>query len=390
MRKTDTEQILTVSKQESDDTGFVHAYTFHMRLLIVTDAWHPQVNGVVRTLSELRKRLVQHGWEVLVLGPEGITVGCPTYPEIRLTLNPTFHINSVLNEWQPDSVHIATEGPMGWAMRRVCLERKWPFTTSFHTRFPEYLKRRFGIPRRWTHKVLRSFHDASERVLVPTPSVKRDLDAVGFQSTAVWGRGVDTELFKPEKPAVLNLPRPIQLYVGRLAVEKNLPAFLNISSPGTKLIIGDGPERKKYEKQFPDAIFLGPRMGSELASLYAAADVFVFPSFTDTFGLVLLEALACGTPVAAYPTAGPADVLTDPAVATLDLDLEKAIERSLTLDRTACREFALKNSWDECMHVFIKSLVKIGNTPDIGSAIRRTPQNLRSAPNSRYYAFAKL
>ncbi len=361
-----------------------------MRLMIVTDAWHPQINGVVRTLTELRKRLVQKGWEVLVLGPEGLTIGCPTYPEIRLTLNPSFHIQSVLSEWQPNAIHIATEGPMGWAMRRICVEKGWPFTTSFHTRFPEYLKRRFAIPRRWTYRVLRSFHEASERVLVPTASVQRDLDAVGFRHTRIWGRGVDTDLFTPAKPALLNLPRPIQLYVGRIAVEKNLPAFLNLSLPGTKLIIGEGPERKKFEKQFPNAVFLGPRHGSELASYYAAADVFVFPSFTDTFGLVLLEALACGTPVAAYPTAGPVDVLTDSRVASLDLDLEKAIVRSLQLDRPTCREFALRHSWENCLDTFIQSLTPLPEEADSGPAVRRTPQNLRSAPNSRYYAFAKL
>ena len=358
-----------------------------MRLLIVSDAWHPQVNGVVRTLSELRKRLLHKGWEVLVLGPEGVTMGCPTYPEIRLTLHPTFHINEVLKEWSPQAIHIATEGPMGWAMRRLCLERSWPFTTSFHTRFPEYLKRRIGIPRRWTYRVLRSFHGHAKRVLVPTRSVQRDLQAIGFGNTEIWGRGVDTDLFKPDQPAPLQLPRPILMNVGRIAVEKNLPAFLRLKTPGTKVVVGEGPERKRFEKEFPDVVFLGPRLGSELASLYAAADVFVFPSFTDTFGLVMLESLACGTPVAAYPTAGPSDVITSSEVGTLDLDLRQAIERSLSLNRQACRDFALQHSWDRSTEVFMQNIVPLDQAP-VGEA--RPAHSLRSAPNSRYYACASL
>lgn len=360
-----------------------------MRLLIVTDAWHPQVNGVVRTLTELRKRLVMRGWEVLVLGPEGLSMACPTYPEIRLTLNPSRHIQEVLKEWQPNSVHIATEGPMGWAMRRICLDRDWPFTTSFHTRFPEYLKHRFGMPRRWTYRVLRKFHQAAERVMVPTSTVRGDLHAVGFTNAVVWGRGVDTDKFNPDNPAVLNFPRPIQLYVGRLAVEKNVTDFLCLKTPGTKVVVGEGPMRNLLERRFPEAVFLGPKLGADLASLYAAADVFVFPSYTDTFGLVMLEALACGTPVAAFPTAGPADVLTDSKVASLDQDLTRAIERSLTLDRKACREFAMRNSWEYCVDVFIKNLVHMSDIahPRVNE---KPDQPLQAAPNSRFYALYGL
>jgi glycosyltransferase involved in cell wall biosynthesis len=353
-----------------------------MRLLIVTDAWHPQVNGVVRTLTELRKGLVQKGWQVLVLGPEGLTVACPTYPEIRLTLNPTRQIQQLLNEWTPEAVHIATEGPLGWAMRRVCIERDWPFTTSFHTRFPEYLKSRFAVPRRWTYRVLRHFHAPAERVLVPTEMVRRDLEKSGFNKTRIWGRGVDTNVFSPEKPARLTFPGPILLYVGRLAVEKNVTAFLDLKTKGTKVIVGDGPMRPQLESRYPEAWFLGARFGAELASLYAAADVFVFPSLTDTFGLVLLEALACGTPVAAFPAAGPADVLNDPAVATLNWDLAAAIERSLTLDRPKCRKFALARSWENCVNTFA-SCVSPFTVP---RAFEQPPPPFKGAANSRYYA----
>lgn len=328
-----------------------------MRLLIVTDAWEPQINGVVRTLTQLRAGLERRGIEVSIVGPEGPTMPCPTYPEIRLAIHAHSMLLSKLKRWNPDSVHIATEGPLGWAMRSICRCRGWSFTTSFHTRFPEYLKHRFRLPPSWTYRVLRHFHHHARRVLVPTPSVKVELERRGFMNTALWGRGVDTELFHPMTPAALELPRPIQLFVGRLAVEKNVEAFLKLETRGTKLVVGEGPLRHELQSRFPEAVFLGLKTGHELASIYAAADVFVFPSCTDTFGLVMLEALACGTPVAAFPTTGPMDVLTDRTVASLNSDLARAVERSLNLDRKKCRHFALNHSWDRSVEMFLSHIV---------------------------------
>lgn len=329
-----------------------------MRLLLVTDAWHPQVNGVVRTLSQIHHKMRERGIDVFVLGPEGTTVNCPTYPEIRLTIQPSHHIYKLLEKFQPDAIHIATEGPLGWAMRRICLEHNWPFTTSFHTRFPEYIKSRFGIPRRWTYRVLKQFHCKSECVLVPTATVARDLKRIGLGNARVWGRGVDTRMFHPFNRANLGFDGPILLHVGRLAVEKNVEAFLKLNCKGTKVIVGDGPDRARLQRLYGRrAEFLGARFGTELASIYAAADVFVFPSLTDTFGLVQLEALACGTPVAALAGSGASDVLSSDEVASIDNDLERAVERSLTLSRQACRRFAESHSWDKCADIFQDALV---------------------------------
>lgn len=358
-----------------------------MRLLLVSDAWHPQVNGVVRTLSQIHTRMRSRGVEIVVVGPEGTTVTCPTYPEIRLTVHPSKHLYRLLKSWQPDAVHIATEGPLGWAMRRICLEHGWPFTTSFHTRFPEYVKRRFGIPRRWTYKVLKNFHSRAECVLVPTPSVARDLEAVGLGNTCVWGRGVDTNVFHPRNKAVLNLPSPILLYVGRLATEKNVQAFLQLKVRGSKVVIGDGPERAKLERHFGrSAHFLGAKFGAELSSYYAAADVFVFPSVTDTFGLVQLEALACGTPVAALPSSAAYDVLSDPNIGTVHEDLRFAIERSQTLSRAAARRFAENHSWDKCADIFLNALAPRRESEEFGlSSVTDNP-----LLNSLYYALHRL
>lgn len=346
-----------------------------MRLLLVTDAWHPQINGVVRTLKQMRDHLVDRGWDVVVMGPDGPTLSCPTYPEIRLSLQPTRQIQNLLRDWQPHAIHIATEGPLGWAMRAICLERRWPFTTSFHTRFPEYLKSRFHIPRGLTYFFLSRFHRPAERVLVPTHSVARDLDSAGVHHAEVWGRGVDTELFLPTDTvdwrAQLGIKGPLQLYVGRLAIEKNVGAFLDVVNEGTKVVVGDGPMRAQLEREFPQAIFLGSKMGLELTSLYAAADVFVFPSLTDTFGLVLLEALACGTPVAALPSGAAKDVLGDSRVASIDENLEKAIARSLTLSRSDCREFALKHSWANCANIFANALALIPEATDLDQHLNR-------------------
>lgn len=357
-----------------------------MRLLLVTDAWHPQINGVVRTLTQMRDQLSTQGWDVRVLGPSGLTLACPTYPEIRLTLNPYAHIRTTLKEWQPHAVHIATEGPLGWAMRDVCISLKWPFTTSFHTRFPEYLKSRFHLPLRWTYKFLSHFHRPAERVLVPTPSVARDLwKSAHLSHTEVWGRGVDTVLFQPDGAAAAeirkkhNILGPLQLCVGRLAIEKNLRAFLEVKNEGTKVIIGDGPMRGALEREFPQALFLGSKTGKELSRYFAAADVFVFPSLTDTFGLVMLEALASGTPVAALPSGAARDVLRSENVATIDSDLKSAITTSLGLSRLDCRKFAIEHSWSKCAKRFADALAFIPEVVDLDQHLRPSRSGLSTA-----------
>jgi glycosyltransferase involved in cell wall biosynthesis len=358
-----------------------------MRLLIVSDAWHPQVNGVVRTLSQIQMRLRERGVDAIVMGPEGVSVSCPTYPEIRLTLQPSKHIRNLMQYWQPDAIHIATEGPLGWAMRRYCYERSWPYTTSFHTRFPEYVKRRFGFPRRWTYRIIKSFHQKAECILVPTPSVARDLEIVGLSQTRVWGRGVDTQVFHPGNKAALNLRGPILLHVGRLAPEKNVEAFLRLKVRGTKVVVGDGPSRASLEKRYGrSAHFLGSRFGSELASIYSAADVFVFPSLTDTFGLVQLEALACGTPVAALPSSAAHDVLSSNLVGAIDTDLARAIERALTLNPKHARAFAESHSWEKCADVFQKALVPFQS----GEPAYHGPKPPNPLLNNLYYALHRL
>jgi glycosyltransferase involved in cell wall biosynthesis len=357
-----------------------------MRLLLITDAWHRQVNGVVRTLSQIHHKMRERGVEIVVLGPEGTTVTCPTYPEIRLTIQPFHHIYRLLDNFQPDAIHIATEGPLGWAMRRICLEHRWPFTTSFHTRFPEYIKARFGIPRRWTYRVLKRFHCKSECVLVPTATVARDLQRIGLSNTRIWGRGVDTRLFHPFNKAKLGFDGPILLHVGRLAVEKNVEAFLKLRTKGTKVVVGEGPDRARLQRLYGrQAEFLGARFGTELASIYAAADVFVFPSLTDTFGLVQLEALACGTPVAALAGSGASDVLSSDQVASIDTDLERAVERCLGLSRQACRRFAQAHAWDKCADIFQQALVP--------RQISEPIKDFQEAPlpfASAYYALHRL
>ncbi len=328
-----------------------------MRILIVTDAWYPQINGVVRTLTAMRDQLIAIGDEVHMLAPDGFkSVPCPTYPEIRLALAGPGDVAKVVVRFLPCAIHIATEGPLGMAARRFCLSRGLPFTTAFHTRFPEYVEARFRIPADWIYPGMRWFHGRSSVVMAPTPTVVENLQARGFKNVRLWGRGVDVDLFKPgPKAAVPGLDRnkgPVLLYVGRLAVEKNIEAFLELDHPGTKLVVGDGPMIDSLKRRYPDAVFVGAKHGPDLASYYNAADVFVFPSQTDTFGLVMLEALACGVPVAAYPVMGPQDVITDPAVGALDLDLGRAVARALTLDRDACVAFARARSWPAAAETF--------------------------------------
>ena len=330
-----------------------------MRIAIVSDAWFPQVNGVVRTLDTVRQKLTEAGHEMLVIGPDRFhTLPCPTYPEIRLALLAGRAVAELLDEFQPASVHIATEGPLGMAARRHCLARGWHFTTSFHTKFAEYLHARTRFPVTWTYAWLRHFHARSDRIMVATPSLESELTEHGFGRLARWTRGVDTELFKPQE-AALDLPRPVYLYVGRVAVEKNIGAFLDLELDGTKLVVGDGPQLAQLKRRYPDVHFAGNQSGEALARHYAAADVFVFPSRTDTFGLVLLEALASGVPVAAYPVTGPRDVIDGAPVGCLDDDLASAARRALALSPQACRDYALNFSWDVSARQFLSNLAPI-------------------------------
>jgi glycosyltransferase involved in cell wall biosynthesis len=329
-----------------------------MRILLVSDAWTPQTNGVVRTLQQVKRQCETLGHQVEVVSPEQFrTVPCPTYPEIRLAWRPGCRIGKRIDTWRPDAIHLATEGPLGVAGRRQCLRRALPFTTSYHTRFPEYLNARFPLPFALGFAAVRWFHRPSKAVMVATRSLRRELEAHGFANIVDWSRGVDTELFRPEREPALRLPRPVHLYVGRLAVEKNLEAFLSMPvRVGSKLVVGDGPQLPALRAKYPEVHFAGARFGEDLARHYASGDVFVFPSRSDTFGLVLVEALASGLPVAAYPVPGPLDVIGDSGCGALDPDLARAAERALTIPRTRCRTYALTFSWQRCAEQFLKNL----------------------------------
>jgi glycosyltransferase involved in cell wall biosynthesis len=325
--------------------------------MIVTDAWFPQTNGVVSTLAQTAAWLGRFGHEVRMITPRDFrSIACPTYPEIRLSILPQAKVKRDILAFSPQALHIATEGPLGLAARRLCLRHGMRFTTSYHTQFPQYLRARFPIPLTLSYRALRWFHGAAVRCMVSTDSVRQDLRARGFDNLATWRRGVDTETFRPHTKDFLGLPRPVAAYVGRVAVEKNVEAFLKMTWAGSKIIIGDGPERARLEKQYPDATFLGYRFGKDLAAHLAAADIMVFPSRTDTFGLVNLEAMACGVPVAAYPVTGPIDVIEDGLTGCLDSDLAAAARRALDIDPDACRAHALKAGWDVSSREFENNL----------------------------------
>jgi glycosyltransferase involved in cell wall biosynthesis len=338
-----------------------------MKILVATDAWHPQVNGVVRTLSHVAREARALDADLEFLSPDAFwTLPMPGYPEIRLALTGPGDIERRLDRTRADAIHIATEGPLGHAVRRVCMKRGVPFTTSFHTRFPDYLASRLPVPERWTSDLawtwLRRFHAPSAAVLAATPTLVSELGTRGFGHVKLWPRGVDAQLFRPRKGAALNLPRPIFLTVGRLAIEKNLEAFLQLDLPGSKVVVGDGPARAQLEKAYPDAVFLGSQQGEALAAIYAAADVFVFPSRTDTFGLVLLEALASGVPVAGFPAAAPRDVIGDAPVGQLDEDLRLACKGALECSRDDCRDFALSMTWQASAKIFLKHVTEGART----------------------------
>lgn len=329
-----------------------------MKIMIVTDAWEPQVNGVVRTLKNTTRELTALGHQVELLTPlEFRTMPCPTYPEIRLSLLPKRHLRERIAAFGPDAIHIATEGPLGLTARRYAIDHDLPFTTAYHTRFPEYVQARFGIPLSATYRFLRWFHKPSLAVMAPTPVVKADLEKFGFTNVVLWTRGVDLDIFRPMDSKVLNTARPIFLYVGRVAVEKNVEAFLKLDLPGSKWVCGEGPALAELKSRYPQANYLGVLSQPELAKVYAAADVFVFPSRTDTFGLVLLEALATGTPVAAYPVTGPIDVLGDSSNAgAMNNDLREACLEALKIDRADARAWAERFSWRAASEQFASHL----------------------------------
>jgi len=332
-----------------------------MRILVASDAWYPQVNGVVRTYERLAQELPKLGAEVSFLVPSRFrTLPCPTYPEIRLSLVGPRAIARYVEEVRPDFIHIATEGPIGLMMRRYCRKMKRPFTTSYHTRFPEYVSARLPIPESWGYSFQRRFHNGAAAIFVATPSVEADLKARGFERMMRWTRGVDVDLFRPRKVRLFG-EQPVFLYVGRVAVEKNVKAFLDLDLPGRKVVVGSGPQAAALARLYPDVLFTGPKEGEALAEAYASADVFVFPSLTDTFGLVLLEALACGVPVAAYPVYGPKDVLTDPSAGVLDSDLQAAALKALTLNREAARAHALNYSWENSAREFVENVLAAHN-----------------------------
>jgi glycosyltransferase involved in cell wall biosynthesis len=336
------------------------AFSGLSRILIVTDAWTPQVNGVVRTLRTIAEEMRAMGKTVEIIGPDQFnTIPMPSYPEIRLAILPGRKLARLIDEFKPDALHIATEGPLGMAARGYARRRKISFTTAFHTRFAEYLKARTKMPLALTYAWLRRFHGTGAAVMVATASLREELSERGFKNVRAWSRGVDLEAFHPEPKEDWNLPRPIFAYVGRVAVEKNLRAFLDLKLPGSKLIVGDGPQRKTLEREYPDTHFAGARHGAALAAAYAGADVFVFPSRTDTFGLVVLEALASGLPVAAFPVTGPKDILGDSPVpvGALNENLLQAALDALKIDRTACRPYAETYSWTACAQRFMDNLV---------------------------------
>lgn len=330
-----------------------------MRIAIVTDAWAPQVNGVVRTLQTIRAKLEDMGHAVRIISPDLYpSMPCPTYPEIRLALARPASVGKAIAAFRPDAIHLATEGPLCLAARRWCLARGLPFTTAYHTHFPDYVAQRTGLPSAWFWRYIRWFHGPARAVLVSTASVRAQLRSHGLANVRPWGRGVDLAAFSPDTPPpayFADLPRPIQLYVGRVAVEKNLEAFLASGHPGTKVVVGDGPALAALRRAYPDVLFAGSMFGRDLAGAYAGADVFVFPSKTDTFGLVMIEALACGTPVAAFPVSGPIDIVT-PETGALAESLDEAIAGALQSDRSACVAHGRNFTWEKSAQEFLAAL----------------------------------
>ena len=330
-----------------------------MRILVATDAWHPQVNGVVRTLTMMADTAKPLGADVSFLTPQSFrTFAMPSYRDLRVALPRPAKVARLIAEARPDAIHIATEGPIGLMVRRYCRKQRLPFTTSFHTRFPEYVRARAPIPESLIWRALRRFHAPSRAVMAATPALANELRMRGFENVVLWPRGVDTGFFHP-RGIDLCLPAPVFLCVGRVAIEKNLEAFLDLDLPGTKVIVGDGPARATLEQKYPQSLFLGALQGEALAQVYAASDVFVFPSKTDTFGLVLLEALASGVPVAALPVTGPRDVIGAAPVGVLDEDLRAACLAALEISPQACVDFAAQPTWEASTRAFVENMADI-------------------------------
>jgi glycosyltransferase involved in cell wall biosynthesis len=353
-----------------------------LKIALVTDAWAPQVNGVVRTLKATIKELERSGHQIEVIEPSTFkTLPCPTYPEIRLSLGAHRQIQNRLDAFAPDHMHVATEGPLGLAARRYCVSQQLNFTTSFHTRFPDYIHMRFKAPKAWVYAWLRWFHAPASSTLVATPNLMSDLHNRGFGPLSLWSRGVDVDLFYPREHKTLSFERPLWLYVGRVAIEKNIKGFLDIELPGTKIVVGDGPQRKALEAAYPKVQFCGTQTGNALAQYYSEGDVLVFPSKTDTFGLSILEALACGTPVAGFPVMGPQDVLGQmmgaTALGALDQNLEQACLQSLKAGKPEqCIEHAKTFSWASAGEQFLSALVPLKQN---SHEVRHSP--IRSHPN---------
>lgn len=332
-----------------------------MKIMIVSEAWNPQINGVVRTLKMTSRELVKLGHTVELITPQGFrSLPCPTYPDIRLSLTTPREVARRIDAFSPDCLHIATEGPLGWMARAVALRRKWPFTTAFHSRFPEYIYARLRLPIGWSYAALRAFHNAGRGTLVPTPAIMADLRQRGFAHAKLWSRGVDLATFSSDGECLPRGNGPVFLYVGRLAIEKNIEAFLALDLPGEKWVAGQGPAEERLKARFPSARWLGVLDGPSLAALYRTADVMVFPSRTDTFGLVILESLACGTPVAAYPVSGPIDVIGTSPAGVLHDDLRVACLEALKVPRNAARTHAETFSWAEASLQFLSALQPIG------------------------------
>jgi glycosyltransferase involved in cell wall biosynthesis len=331
-----------------------------VRIALVSDAWRPQVNGVVRTLTAVTRELVRAGHVVKAITPDLFpTVPCPFYSEIRLAIGARRRMARQLDDFAPDAIHVITEGPLGLAARHYCVRRAIPFTTAYCTRFPEYIAARFGFPAQWSYWLLRRFHSAAAGVMVATDSIRSELAARGFTKLRRWTRGVDTDHFHPAEKSYFQMARPVFLTVGRVALEKNLLAFLDLDLPGSKIVVGDGPQLATLRQRYPLVHFAGFQDEADLVRYYAAADVFVFPSRTDTFGLVMLEALASGVPVAAFPVPGPLDVIGDSGAGCLDDDLKRAALRALEISPTACRDYALTFTWSRCAELFVQNLCPI-------------------------------
>jgi glycosyltransferase involved in cell wall biosynthesis len=332
------------------------------KITIVTDAWHPQVNGVVRSLENTIEEMRRMGHEIMLVTPDRFrNIPLPSYPEIRIALTRYSTVRREIDRFQPSFVHIATEGPLGFYARRWCLSRKMPFSTSYHTRFPEYVSARLPLPESMLYGLVRWFHNAGNVCMVATQSLEQELSARGFRNLMRWTRGIDPTLYSPQplEETPFGLPRPLFMQVGRVAVEKNIPAFLELDLPGSKIVIGDGPDLEKLKRAHPEVLFTGAKFGKELAEAYAQADVFVFPSKTDTFGNVILEALACGVPVAAYPVTGPADILGGhPEAGALDDDLRTACLKALDASRAGARTLAEGYTWEAATHQFLQNVMQ--------------------------------